>query len=189
MKFSSPVSRLFTKMCPSLSLMSGPLLACQPKVSLAAVLSVRPIQATLFTKCIVVNLNVAAIQYEYAVVAIDEDVSGANRPFGDFEEESIIAWPEPFPGKRGIDAANVLEPVVDDSPVNVAHVIPDAVRIGQVGDKVVPARNTAALIEYLHPRGKVSCDVLDIVASEDISLQQNVGRANDVNPFGTRVAH
>ena len=60
---------------------------------------------------------------------------------------------------------------------------------GKVGNKIVPARNAVALIKYLHRRGKVSGDVLDIVASENVFLQQNIGRANDVNAFRARVAH
>ena len=122
---------------------------------------------------VVVNARARGVQHAQPLVAPHEQIARHRHAARDLEEEAVD---------------RPLDPVVHEDAVAVAHVIPDPVRVGVVDDQVVAAGDAVRLVEDLHRRRVVPRQLLDVVAPEDVLLEQDVGRADDVNPLGRRVA-
>ena len=72
---------------------------------------------------VVVQQHVGGVQHPRTLVTTDEDVSGDGGAAGYLEEKAV---------------GRAFDPIVDDHPVAIAHVVPDAVRMRVVDDQVVP---------------------------------------------------
>src|SRR5690349_5176647 len=84
---------------------------------------------------IVVDVRVRAVEDAHAFVAIDEDVAGDCHALRNFKEETV-------------DAA--LNPVVDEHAVDIADVVPNAVRVRLIDDEIVAAGDAIGLVEDLY---------------------------------------
>ena len=111
---------------------------------------------------VVVDAASEELRTAHALVAVHEDVAGDGDALRDFQEEAVEA---------------VLDPVVHEHAVHVADVVPDAVGIRVVDDEVVAADDAVGLVEDLHGGRVVAGDLLDVVAGEDVFLEQAVGRS------------
>ncbi len=123
------------------------------------------------------------------MIAIDKDITGTSRAFGDFEEEPIIARPQLIRGERVSDMTNPFNPVIDEHPIHIADIIPDAVRIRKIDHQIIPACGTIALIEDFHGRRVISGNVLNIISHKDVVFKQRIVRADNVDPFRAGIAY
>jgi hypothetical protein len=122
---------------------------------------------------VVVDAHVRGVEGPHSPAAAHEHVAGDRRPPGDLEEEADL---------------RVLDPVVHEDAVAVAHVVPDAVRVGVVDHQVVADGDAVGLVEDLHRGRVVAGELLDVVPAEDVPLEEHVGGADDVEALGRRVA-
>ena len=113
-----------------------------------------------------VDADVGAVEGPDALVAIDEDVPDADGAFGNLKEEAVLT---------------TLDPVVDEHAVDIADVVPDAVRVRLIDHQIVAADDPVGLVENLHGGRVVAGDFLDVVPAEDIFLQQAVGGGKQVD--------
>jgi hypothetical protein len=135
-----------------------------------------------------INPGIRAVDYVNSLVTIYKNVPCANHPFRDFKKESIVTRPKPIIPEFPVKIAHTFDPVIDKDTIHVADIVPDAVRIRKVGNQIIPACDTMALIENLYRCRIVSADSFDVVTAEDIFFQQHVGRADYIYTLGARVA-
>ena len=122
---------------------------------------------------VVICAHVRGVQHPQPLVAANENVASHGHPSRDFNEQA-----ENCP----------LNPVVHDHAIAVADVVPDAVRVGLLDNQVVAAGDAAGLVENLDGGREVTGKLPDVVAPDDVPLQEDIGGPDNVDPFRTSVA-
>src|ERR1035437_104825 len=78
-------------------------------------------------KCILINLNIRAVQYHYSMITIDKYISCANCTFGNFKEKSIGTRPELVLVNVNFIIPHSYNIVINKTSIDITNVIPDTV--------------------------------------------------------------
>src|SRR5690554_7675084 len=121
-------------------------------------------------KGVVVNFGVVAVEDQEALVVVDKSVAGYQNTAGYFKEEAVAAGLYLFFAEGAFGTAHAFDAVVDKNAVFVAHVVPQAVGVGMVGDEVFTGCNAVTLVEYFYGSREEAGPFFNVVVGDRKSV-------------------